>query len=93
MAEPVVTNELMYELLKRVHKDTSDLKIDMSGVKTEITNLRGAMVAMQSDIHHIYFRLDRVENRLDRIENRLELRELAEAQSKFDHTLQEYGGF
>jgi hypothetical protein len=87
MTEQVVTNELMYELLKRVHKDIYDLKIDMSGVKTEISNVRGAMVAMQSDIHNICFRLDRVETRLDRIENRVELRVLAEAQLKFDQTI------
>jgi hypothetical protein len=46
--------------------------------------MRGVMVSMQQDVHQIYMRLDRVDQRLDRIDNRLELRELAEAQAKFE---------
>lgn len=46
--------------------------------------MRGTMVSMQQDIHNIYGILSRHEMRLDRIENRLELRELAEAQSRFE---------
>ncbi|CAN7498916.1 hypothetical protein LJR255_003365 [Pararhizobium sp. LjRoot255] len=56
----------------------------MSGVKTELSNTRGTMVSVQMDLHNIYTRLDRSDQRLERIENRLELRELAEAQSRFE---------
>lgn len=41
-------------------------------------------MTVQQYVHHIYSRLDRVDQRLDRIENRLELRELAEAQARFE---------
>ncbi len=46
--------------------------------------MRGALVTDQQDVHHIYSRLDRMDQRLDRIENRLELRERAEAQARFE---------
>lgn len=82
MAE--VTNELMYELLRRVHQDMSDLRMDVSEVKKELNVIRGHMVGIQADIHNIYGILGRHDERLDRIERRLELRELAEAQKGFD---------
>ena len=82
MAE--VTNELMYELLKRMHADISDVKLTQRELKSEMNAMRGTMISMQQDIHNIYGVLARHENRLDRIENRLELRELAEAQARFE---------
>ena len=82
MAE--VTNELMYELLKKMHHDISHMKMSITELKSEVQSIRGTMVSMQQDIHNIYGILVRHETRLDRIENRLELRELAEAQSRFE---------
>lgn len=82
MAE--VSNELMYELLKRMHHDISELRQDVSEVKREINVVRGHMVGIQSDIHNIYGILARHDERLDRIERRLELRELAEPQRPYD---------
>ncbi len=82
MAE--VSNELMYELMKRVHSDISDLKLEQREIKAEINAMRGTMIAMHQDIHNIHTTLARHEMRLDRIENRLELRELAEAQARFE---------
>jgi predicted nucleic acid-binding Zn-ribbon protein len=84
MAE--VTNELMYELLKRVHHGQSELRQDMSEVKRELNVIRGHLVAVQSDIHNIYGMLARHDDRLDRIERRLDLREFAEPQRPFDPT-------
>ena len=69
-----VTNELM----KRVHHDLSELRMDVSEVKTELNVIRGHMIGVQTDIHNIYGILARHDERLDRIEHRLELRELAE---------------
>jgi len=40
--------------------------------------------AHQNDINTLYAMLHRIDERLERIENRLELRELAEAQSRFE---------
>ncbi|WEZ83355.1 hypothetical protein P6U16_00135 [Rhizobium sp. 32-5/1] len=79
-----ITNELMYELLKRVHGDVAALKEGQREIRLELNAMRGTMVSMQQDIHNIYGILSRHETRLDRIENRLELRELAEAQSRFE---------
>jgi hypothetical protein len=39
---------------------------------------------MQGDINNLRGSIAHIEDRLDRIENRLELRELAEAQSRFE---------
>ena len=82
MAE--VTNELMYELLKRVHHDTGELRMDVSEVMRELNVMRGHIVSIQGDIHNIYGILGRHDERLDRIEHRLDLRELAEPQRPFD---------
>ena len=82
MAE--VSNELMYELLKRMHHDVSELRMDVSEVKKELNVIRGHMIGIQTDIHNIYGILARHDDRLDRIERRLELNELAEAQKPFD---------
>jgi predicted nucleic acid-binding Zn-ribbon protein len=73
----------MFELLKKIQADTHGLKQGQSEIKAEISALRGTMVSMQQDLHNIYGVLSRHEDRLDRIENRLELRELAEAQARF----------
>ncbi|CDZ50382.1 MULTISPECIES: hypothetical protein [Neorhizobium] len=82
MAE--VTSELMYELMRRMHADIADLKVGQREIKAEMNAMRGTMVSMHQDIHNIYMTLERHGQRLDRIENRLELRELAEAQARFE---------
>ncbi|AWC23598.1 hypothetical protein WHT83_18425 [Aminobacter sp. P9b] len=82
MAE--VTNDLVYELLKRMNHDLSELRQDVSEVKRELNVIRGHMVGIQSDIHNIYGVLARHDERLERIERRLELRELAEPQRPYE---------
>ncbi|KQV27735.1 hypothetical protein ASC97_05000 [Rhizobium sp. Root1203] len=79
-----VTQDLMYELLKRMHSDISGLKQGQSEIKAELNAIRGTMISMQQDTHNIYSVLSRHDDRLERIENRLELRELAEAQARFE---------
>ena len=83
MAE--ITNELMYELLKRMQSDIHALKDGQRDIKSEINAVRGTMVSMQQDIHNIYGILFQHGERLDRIERRLDLRELAEAGVPFDY--------
>jgi len=82
MAE--VTNELMYELLKKLNAWFDRVDASLAELRAEANSLRGTMIAIQQDIHNIYTSLSRHELRLDRIENRLELRELQEAQSRFE---------
>jgi hypothetical protein len=81
-----VTNELMYEVLKRIQT-----RIDGDEhVIVELLNgqnaIRGYVASMQSDMTNVYGVLSRLDQRLERIERRLELRELAEAQKPFDPT-------
>ncbi len=84
MAE--VTNELMFELMKRVHHELHELRQDASEIKREINVIRGHMVAIQTDVNNIYGILGRHDDRLDRIERRLELRELAEPRAPYEPT-------
>ena len=80
-----VTNQLMYELLQRVHQQVSELRQDVAELKRELNVVRGHMIGIQSDIHNIYGILARHDERLDRIERRLDLREFSErTQPPFD---------
>ncbi|MGX8013923.1 hypothetical protein ACVDG8_035635 [Mesorhizobium sp. ORM8.1] len=81
---PEVTNELMYELLKRVHHQIGELCQDVSETKRELNVMRGHMVATQSDIHNIYGILARQDERLERIDRRLDTRELVENQRPYE---------
>ncbi len=56
----------------------------MAEIKAELNAVRGTMIPMHRDIRNICSVLARNGNRLDRIENRLELRELQEAQARFE---------
>lgn len=82
MAE--VSQELTYELLKRMHADIGELKFGQKEIRSELNAMRGTMVSVQKDIHNIFGSLERQGQRLERIENRLELRELSEAEAKFE---------
>ncbi len=79
-----VTQELMFELLKRVHADVGELKLAQQETKAELINMRGTMVAMQSDIHNMYGMLYRLDDRVERIEKRLDLREFNEGHSPYN---------
>ena len=81
------TQELMFEMLKRIQADVSGLKEGQREIKAEISAMRGTMISIAQDVHNIYGVLARHELRFDRIETRLELRELAEAKpTPFDPT-------
>ena len=82
MAE--ITNELMYELLKKLNARFDKVDLSLGELRSEMNAIRGTMVSMHQEIHNIYSTLSRHEMRLDRIENRLELRELSEAQARFE---------
>ncbi|MER9329132.1 hypothetical protein NKJ26_06355 [Mesorhizobium sp. M0152] len=79
-----VTNELMFELLKRVHHEVAELRQDDAKVKRELNVIRGHMVATQNDIHNIYGILTRHDDRIERIERRTDLRERAKAQRPYE---------
>ena len=76
MAE--VTNELMYEVLKKLQSEMSQVKDGLGEVRQEIVALRLAQLAMNTDVSNMYGMLARQDGRLERIERRFELHELAE---------------
>jgi len=47
MAE--VTNDLIYEVLKRVQEDVSLARSEIKGVREEVTAIRGHVLAIQRD--------------------------------------------
>lgn len=79
-----ITNELMYERLKRIRGDISILKEGQRDMRQDMFSLRNQFHLMQGDFNHMRASMTHVEARLDRIENRLELREFSEAQSRFE---------
>ena len=70
-----VTNELMFEDLKSMQRDLSDVKNGIGELKIELNAVRGHMISLQQDVHNIYGVLARHDARLERIESRLELSE------------------
>lgn len=69
-----------------MHQRFDKLDLALGVVRSELVSLRGAIHTISGDILNIYAKLAPHDEQLDRIENRLELRELAEAQAKFEHT-------
>jgi predicted nucleic acid-binding Zn-ribbon protein len=68
-----VTNELLLEVLKRMQGDLSTIKDGQKEIRTEMSALRGHMLAIQTDINNMYAKLATTEVRLDRIERRLDI--------------------
>lgn len=81
---PEVTNELMYELLKKIHLRMDKLENSLGEVKHEIVAMRLQGLGTQTDINNIYSINARIDQRLERIEQRLELRELAEPHAPYE---------
>jgi hypothetical protein len=79
-----LNQDLLFEILRKIQTDVSGLKQGLLEVRAEMGAMRGTMISMQQDIHNIYSVQTRHDQRLERIENRLELRELAEAQARFE---------
>ena len=79
-----VTQELIHEILRRVHVRADKADNGIRDLRSEVSSIRLSLHAQQNDINTLYTLLHQVDERLERIENRLELRELAEAQSRFE---------
>jgi len=71
MAE--VSADLVYEVLKAVQNDISQIKGEVRDVKLELNAVRGHLISIQQDVHNIYSVLGRHDLRLERIDSRLEL--------------------
>ena len=79
-----VTNELMYELMQRIRSEISGLKNGQNELRQDAITLRNHMHLMHGDLNNLHTIMAQALVRLDRIENRLELRELQEAQARFE---------
>ena len=82
MAE--VSQDLLHELLRRMHNRADKSDAAIRDLCNEINSMRLAIHAHQSDVNNLYSMLHQLDARLERIENRLELRELSEAQARFE---------
>ena len=79
-----VDADLVYEVLKRIQADIALLKEGQRDLRQDNLSIRNQIHSMQGDINGLRASVGHLEQRLDRIENRLELRELAEAQARFE---------
>jgi chromosome segregation ATPase len=82
MAE--VTNELMFELLKKLNQKLDKVDFAISELRADNQTIRAQIHALQGDVNNLRATVGHFENRLDRIDNRLELREFQEAQLRFE---------
>jgi hypothetical protein len=71
MAE--VTNELIYEVLKKIQAGVAGLKDVWQENTAALNAIRTHMIAQSQDIQNIYSVLARHDARLARIESRLEI--------------------
>ncbi|MCL6708350.1 hypothetical protein M8R20_15220 [Pseudomonas sp. R2.Fl] len=79
------TQEPMFEILRKLQVDISTIKDGQRETRQDISSLRNYMHLMQGDFNNMRGTMSQVLDRLDRIETRLELRELQEAQARFEH--------
>jgi hypothetical protein len=71
MAE--VTNELIYEVLKKLQADMAGVKESLREINGSMNAMRTHLVAQAQDIRNIYTILAHHDARLARIERRLEI--------------------
>ncbi len=79
-----ITQELIYEVLTKIQGDIGQLKDGVRDLRQDNIRVRADIHTMQGDINALRATDVQIMDRLDRIENRLELRELAEAQARFE---------
>ena len=79
-----VTQELVYELLKRIQGDIAGLKEVQRDLRQEVSSVRGQVHLLQGDLNNLRHSVSQMDIRLERIQTRLELRESAESQSRFE---------
>jgi len=77
MAE--ISNELIYEVLKKVQADVADIKTDLRSLQTQVIAVQGQVGGLQTQVASIASDLLQTKERVERIERRLDLRESADA--------------
>ena len=79
-----VDADLVYEVLKRIQADIALLKEGQRDLRQDNLAIRNQIHSMQGDINSIRGSMAQMDQRRARTKNRLELRELAEAQARFE---------
>jgi len=79
-----VDADLVYEVLKRIQADIALLKEGQRDLRQDNLAIRNQIHSMQGDVNSLRGTFAQLDQRLDHIEKRLELRELAEAQARFE---------
>lgn len=67
-----ITNELMFETLKKMQGDMAHMRLPLNEVRAEMSGIRSTLHSIGGDILNICGKLARHDEQLDRIENRLE---------------------
>ena len=52
MAE--ISGDLIYEVLKSLQNDNSQIKGELRDIKLELNAIRGHLISVQQDVHNIY---------------------------------------
>ena len=68
-----ITNDLIYDVLKSLHSEMSEVKGDVRAIRGELQAIRGHISAIALDVSTIYQVDGRHDDRLERIETRLGL--------------------
>jgi len=79
-----ITNELMYELLKKLNQRFDKVDHAISDLRADNLLIRSQLHSLQGEVNQMRGTLGHIEARFDHIENRLELRDLAEASAHFE---------
>jgi chromosome segregation ATPase len=79
-----VTQDLIYEVLRKVQTDVSSLKDNGRELRQDNVSIRNHLHMLQGDVNNVHGTVGQIVDRLERIENRLDLREFAEAQARFE---------
>jgi hypothetical protein len=69
----VITNELMYDVLKSVQAQVAVIREDVTTIKARMTSVDQRLGIIHTDMALSSERMDRIESRLGRVENRLNL--------------------
>ncbi|WP_027231628.1 hypothetical protein [Phyllobacterium sp. UNC302MFCol5.2] len=79
-----ISPDLIYEILRKMQGDIASLKENGREQRQDRISVRSHLHLLEGEMNNLRASMSSLHDRLDRIENRLELRELAEAQARFE---------
>ncbi|SDP03571.1 hypothetical protein SAMN05428967_0962 [Phyllobacterium sp. YR620] len=79
-----ISPDLIYEILRKMQGDIASWKENGREQRQDSISVRSHLHLLEGEMNNLRASMSSLHDRLDRIENRLELRELAEAQARFE---------